>query len=463
MAQFDILDKKDSHVHFIGIGGISMSGLALILANLGFKVSGSDIKSTNITEQLTDKGIKIYIGHDQSNIKGSDIIVHTAAIKEDNPEMIKAKELGLPIIERSVLLGEIMKKYQYSIGISGTHGKTTTTSMVSLSLLNAGYDPTITVGGELESIGGNLKIGNSQYFVTEACEYVESFLKFHPYIAIILNIDEDHLDYYKDINEIAEAFLKYAKLVPNDGYLIINNDDPRKDKIIDNVACNKVTFGINNTSDYQAVNICFNELGFPNFDVLHADTLLGKVQLNIPGTHNIYNSLASVACSMKLGINFETCKNSLLKFKGAKRRFEIKGKINNATIIDDYAHHPTEISATLKAADKYPHNKIWCIFQPHTYSRTKALLGEFSEAFCNADKIIITDIYAAREKNTFEIHSKDLVAKLQDNKKDAIYIKDFDEIYSFIKQNFKENDLIITMGAGDIYKVGEMLLSKDAG
>lgn len=459
MNEFNILElKPKSHIHFIGIGGISMSGLSEILHNLGFVISGSNINSSNITNNLINKGYNVYIGHDASYLDGVDAVVYTAAVKEDNCEIIRAKELGLPIIERSTLLGEIMRKYKYSIGVSGTHGKTTTTSMVSLIFLESNLDPTITVGGELNAIGGNLKIGQSEYFIAEACEYVDSFLQFHPFAAIITNIDADHLDYFKDIEQITSSFTKYANLIPQDGYLIANIDDERVKKVCDSVNCNVVTYGINNESHFLAINIEFDVNGFAEFQVVHNNEILGQINLSVPGIHNVYNSLGAIACSMSLGVTFDNCKIGLAKFTGTKRRFEYKGSFNNVTVVDDYAHHPTEIKATLSAAKNYPHNNIWCIFQPHLYSRTKLLLNEFTEAFDNADKIIVADIYAAREKDTGEISSLDLVTNLKARGKDAIHISDFETIKSYILNNTSTNDLVLTMGAGDIFKVGEELV-----
>jgi UDP-N-acetylmuramate--alanine ligase len=462
MDTFDILslDTK-SHIHFIGIGGISMSGLALILHNLGYKVTGSDAKSSSITQKLESTGIKVSIGHAASNVVGANVIVYTAAVKNDNVEMIRAKELNLPIIERSTLLGEIMRKYKYSIGISGTHGKTTTTSMISRIFVDANLDPTISVGGELDFLGGNLRIGKSEYFIAEACEYVDSFLKFHPYIGCILNIDADHLDYFKDIDAIANSFEKYANLIAKEGFLIANIDDGRVASLTKNVSCNVITYALKKDANYTAGNIVFNSRGCAEFDVINNGKNLGRICLSIPGIHNVYNSLAAIGCSMALGVDFKQCQTSISKFKGAKRRFEYKGSFNNVTVIDDYAHHPTEVKATLSASVNYPHNRVWCIFQPHTYTRTKLLLNEFAKAFSDIDKIIITDIYAAREKDTGEIHAKDLAQKIKEQGKDAVYIQDFDSICEFLKDNVKDNDVVITMGAGDVYKVGEMLVSQN--
>lgn len=462
MNKFDILKlPRGSRIHFIGIGGISMSALAEILKHAGFIISGSDIKSSNITDKLQEKGIKVYIGHNNTNVEGSSVIIFTAAVKEDNPEMIKAKELKLPIIERSTLLGEIMRTYKYSVGVSGTHGKTTTTSMVSMIFIEAGLDPTITVGGELDSIGGNLRLGDSEYFITEACEYVESFLKFYPFAGIILNIDADHLDYFKDLDAIHASFKNYANLISASGFLIANADDERVKDVASSVDCNIVTYGINDKdSEYTAKNILANSKGYMSFDAVYNGKTLGHMQLNVPGIHNVYNALAAIACSISLGASFEHCKTGLAKFGGTKRRFEYKGSFNDVTIVDDYAHHPTEVKATLNAAQDYPHNNVWCIFQPHTYTRTKKLLDEFSMAFDDADKIIITDIYAAREKDTGDIHSRDLVEKLKRRGNEVLYLPNFELIQEYLLNNTQIGDLVITMGAGDIHKVGENLISK---
>lgn len=462
MGNFNILElNHNSHIHFIGIGGVSMSGLAQILQNLGYKVSGSDMKESNNTKKLSDSGIKVYIGHNSLNLKGTDVVVFTAAVKGDNPEMIEAKKSNLHIVERSTLLGQLMKKYKYSLGIAGTHGKTTTTSMVSLMFLEANLDPTITVGGDLDQIGGNLKIGNSDYFITEACEYVESFLEFFPYLAIILNIDADHLDYYRDIEHINEAFQKYANLIPKNGFLVANYDDIRVKKIAGEVPCNTLTYSlINANANYFADNINFDNFGYANFDVYYNNKPLGNIKTSVRGIHNVSNSLAAIASSMAFGIDFKTCAMALSKFVGAKRRFEYKGTFNDITVIDDYAHHPTEVKATFSAAQKYPHNKVWCVFQPHTYTRMKALLNEFEESFDDVDKIIVTDIYAAREKNPGDIHSKDLVKRLVLKGKDAIYIETFEQIKEYLINNANPKDLIVTMGAGDIYTIGEDLINQ---
>lgn len=459
MINFD-LDKHDiKHIHFVGIGGISMSAIAEVLLTFDYTVSGSDMNASSITDKLTEKGANIYIGHHESNLQPCDLVVYTAAIKNDNPELIKAHKLNIPIVSRAEMLGLLMKKFERSIAISGTHGKTTTTSMISLILEFSDFNPTIMVGGELDQIGGNVKVGGRKYFVTEACEYVGSFLKFFPQIGIILNIDEDHLDYFRNLDHIIETFTEFAKLIPEDGSLIVFKDDPNIEKVLQKIDCNVITYGSNNSCDYWYSDIKFDHLGLPSFDVFHKDILLGNFQLNVPGIHNVYNALAAITCCHTLGVSVQKIMKNLVAFHGTHRRFDLIGKLNDITIVDDYAHHPTEIKATLEAASKIPHNNLWCIFQPHTYTRTKSLLDDFASSFDNADRIIITDIYAAREKDTGEIHSLDLVKKIKQFHKNVTYIDDFEKIVTYIREHAQPKDLILTMGAGDIYKVGKMFLS----
>lgn len=453
-----INNKNITRVHLIGIGGIGMSGIAEILLESGYSVSGSDLKHSHIIEKLKAKGAKIQIGHKEDNVENSDLVIYTSAVKSDNPELIRAKKLKIPILDRAEMLGEIMKGYGKSIAIAGAHGKTTTTSMISLIFEHAGFNPTILVGGELREINSNVKIGSKDYLITEACEYQENFLKFSPNVGIILNIDEDHLDYFDGLEHIVNTFVKFAKLIPKQGYLVVNNDDYNVRKLLSHVNCNVITYGINIESDFMAKNIIFNEEGYPSFDVLYKDQIIDKFTLGVPGYHNIYNALASISSTYTFGVPKDKIKEKLKNFKGTHRRFDILGEKNEVKVIDDYAHHPTEIKATLDAAKKYPHNNILCIFQPHTYTRTKALLLDFASAFNNADKIIITDIYAAREKDTGEIHSKDLVKLIEKEGKDVIYIKSFEEIVEYLKKYTQPKDVILTMGAGNIYEVGKMFL-----
>ncbi|MFA6309171.1 MAG: UDP-N-acetylmuramate--L-alanine ligase [Clostridia bacterium] len=460
MSEIKILETTNiKNIHFIGIGGISMSGLAEILHNEGYNISGSDITPSNITDKLEKMNMKVYIGHSESNIKDPNLVVYTAAIKESNPELAKARTLNIPVIDRAALLGEIMRRYPYSVAISGTHGKTTTTSMVTMIMLEANMNPTAHIGGELNAIDGNTRIGGKEYFISEACEYVESFLKFYPYLAVILNIELDHLDYFKDIEHIKSAFLKFAQLVPENGFLIGNADDINTMEVLSKInSCTKFTFGISNEeAEWRAGAIRYNSDGCAVFSVKHNGENMGEVVLCVPGIHNLINALAAIAVCGTLGCDFESIKNGLLKFTGTHRRFEMKYIINNVKVIDDYAHHPSEIKATLLAIKRLTANKVWCVFQPHTYTRTKMLLGDFSNAFGDADNVIVTDIYAAREQDTGIIHSKDLTARLKQNGKNAIYIKEFDRIANHLKENMTPGDIIVTMGAGDIYKVGDIL------
>lgn len=460
MIDFNINRDKNLAVHFIGIGGISMSGLAETLLHYGYRVTGSDMRRSTITDRLMDKGARIYIGHRGENVEGANLVVYTAAVKNDNPEIIRAAELNIPTVDRAEFLGQIMKQYKYGIAVAGTHGKTTTTSLISLIMISAELDPTVMVGGEVDAIGGNVRPGKSPYFVTEACEYVESFLKLYPYIGIILNIDADHLDYYSGIEHITRSFTKFAGLVPKDGHLIVSADNKNAMKAVSEAKANIITFALDEEADWTAKNITYDENGCGKFDTYHKGEFYGTFKLNIPGRHNISNALCAIACANIFGISRDIILKSFLEFLGTHRRFERKGEFHGVVVIDDYAHHPTEIKATLSAAKNYPHKKLWCIFQPHTYSRTMKLLNEFSGAFGDTDKLIITDIYAAREKDTGKINSKMLTERVLEKGVDAEYISSFESIADYIRNNASPGDVVITMGAGDVYKIGDMLLKK---
>lgn len=452
--------KKYNNIHMIGIGGVSMSGIAAILKNWGFHVSGSDCSNSEITDKLNNMGIKVTIGHNLDNIKNSDVVVYSAAIKQSDPEMLEAKKLNIPTIERADFLGELTRCYQDTICISGTHGKTTTTSMVSLCFLEALKDPSIQVGAFLKQLDGNYLVGNSEHFIIEACEYVESFLKFSPKAEIILNIDNDHLDYFKTFDNVKKAFIKYVKLLPDDGILVVNSDDSNCLDLQKYTNSKFITYGINNkNSNFYAENITFDNDGFAKFDVYHNKKFFETFKLSVPGVHNVLNALACIALCNTYGIDINFIKSALLKFTGAHRRFEFKGKIDNkASVYDDYGHHPTEIVATANSLKNKKYNKSWVIFQPHTYSRTQNLLEDFAKALLNFDNIIILDIYAARETNTYGITSNDLVDKVISLGKNAKYIPDFDECVSYVKNNVKENDIVLTLGAGTVTKIGPMLV-----
>lgn len=449
------------HIYFVGIGGISMSGLAEILANAGFTVSGSDWKASAITEKLEEKGIHIKYGEDKHHItEDIDLAVLTSAVHENNAEFKAIREKNIPYISRAQLLGQLMQNYATPIAISGTHGKTTTTSMVSQILLHAETDPTLSVGGILKAIGGNVRVGNSDIFVTEACEYTNSFLSFFPKISLILNIEEDHLDFFKDLADIRDSFRRFALLLPSDGALIINGEIPNYQEITANLPCRVITFGHSADFDYSPSGVYYNEMGCATFQVHRKNGSETSVSLNVPGDHNILNALAAFALSDLLDISPDTAADALHSFGGTGRRFEYKGSLNGVTIIDDYAHHPTEITATLQAAQNYPHNKLWCVFQPHTYTRTKAFMKEFAEALSLADHVVLADIYAARETDTLGISSADLQKEIQKLGHECYYFPTFEEIEKFLLNNCINGDLLITMGAGDVLKIGENLLKK---
>ncbi len=457
----DVIQIKNYHgknVHFIGIGGISMSALAEILLSRGFNVSGSDASDSALLNRLAAKGAKVHLGHDSSYVDNADLVVYTAAIKPDNPEMQETLRKNLPLLQRAELLGQIMQTFPMSIGVSGSHGKTTTTSMVSMAMLKAGLDPTILLGGELNDLGGNVRIGHSPYFITEACEYVGSFLHFHPYIAVILNIDMDHLDYFRDIEHIYDTFLKYAKLVPPDGYVVGCIDDPLVEKLMSEVSCNTISYGISKKADLNAETLEFDANACASFTARYKGQILGNLSLKVPGRHNIYNALATLAAMCALDTPLNEVIEALEQYTGTKRRFEYKGNYKGITIIDDYAHHPAEITATLSTARNLPYNKIWCVFQPHTYTRTKKLFNEFVTALSGIDHVIITDIYSAREKDTKEIHSRDLSDALSKTGENCTYMSSFDEIAEYIDKNAHPGELVMTMGAGDVHVVGEKLL-----
>ena len=446
-------------IHFMGIGGISMSGLAEVLLERGFTVTGSDMKSSPITEKLEQHGARITYSQTAANITDDiDVVVYTAAIHPDNPEFKAVIDKKIPHMDRAELLGQMMHNYQNSIAVSGTHGKTTTTSMLSLIMLAGDCDPTISVGGILKDINGNIRVGNSQNFITEACEYTNSFLKFNPNIELILNVEADHLDFFKDIDDIRHSFRLFAEKLDEKCYLVINNEIEKIDYITKDLPCHIVTYGVNVDAEYTARNISFDDMACGRYDLYHNGEKIDHIELAVTGMHNVSNSLAAIAAAQVLGISLEKIKDGLLQFKGTDRRFEYKGERNGVTIIDDYAHHPTEIRATLEAAHNYPHKKIWCVFQPHTYTRTKALLHDFADALSLADHVVLADIYAAREKDTGEIHSRDLQAELLKLNTETDYFPTFAEIEKFLLNNCNHGDLLITMGAGDVVNIGENLL-----
>ena len=451
--------NKPLHVHFIGIGGISMSGLAEILLKEHFTISGSDAKESALTKHLENMGATVFYPQKASNIiDGIDVVVYTAAIHDDNPEYAEAKRQNLPMLSRAELLGQLMTNYETPIAMSATPGKTTTTSMLSHILLEAETDPTISVGGILNAIGGNIRVGNSDIFVTEACEYTNSFLNFFPKISVILNVEEDHMDFFKDIHDIRNSFHKFSALLPEDGLLVVNKNIEELETITDGLVCNVVTYSETQDADYSAANIEFDELGNASFDLIKYGTYVDRIMLSVVGNHNVSNALGVIAVADALEIPLEVIKKGILSFTGTVRRFQYKGERNGFTIIDDYAHHPTEIRATLTSAQNYPHKDIWCIFQPHTYTRTKAFFHEFAEALSLADHIILADIYAARETDTLGMTSEALAEELKKLGADAYYLPSFEAIENFVLEKVIHGDVLITMGAGDVVNIGESLL-----
>ncbi len=459
---FEIDFNHPCHVHFIGIGGISMSGFAELLHTAGFTITGSDWHASKITKHLESLGIQVVYEQVAENItKDIDLVVYTAAVKSTNPEYARAEELGIPMMERARMVGQVMKNYHSAIAIAGTHGKTTTTSIASHIFLEADMDPTISVGGILPAIHGNIRVGHSDNFITEACEYTNSFLQFFPTVGIILNIEEDHMDFFKDLADIRHSFRKFAERIPADGTLIINADIDNYKEISDGLACKVLTYSLEDKeADFTAANITYDDFGRGSFDAIVNGQNHGHYSLAVVGKHNISNTLACLALASLYGISNEHIQNALSAFHGTDRRFQLKGTKNGFTIIDDYAHHPTEIAATLTAAKNYPHKSLWCVFQPHTYTRTRAFLKDFAKSLSMADHIILADIYAAREKDPGDISSRTLADELKKLGADVHYYPSFDEIEQFILKNLVDGDLLITMGAGNVVEIGENLLNK---
>lgn len=459
MFEFFLRDHKYNHVHFIGIGGISMSGLAEIMLTEGYKVTGTDTKESGIINRLKKLGAEIYIGHSKENIKGADLIIYTDAISKDNEELVAATNSSVELVDRATFLGALMKNYENSIAVSGTHGKTTTTSMIATITNHGNLNPTILIGGVLDEIGGNVRLGNDKYILTEACEYKANILKYFPSMAIILNIDEDHLDYFKSLDHIIDTFVQYGKNILPNGHLIINTDDPNAHYVTKATKANIVSFGIKSNCDYKAENITYNEEGYSKFTLNIRNKEFYEINLSVMGKHNIYNSLAALAATHTLGIDIKTIAENITLYKGVHRRLEVLGFIENIKVIDDYAHHPTEIKATLKALRNSTNGRIFCIFQPHTFTRTKILLNSFSEAFKDADLTIIADIYAARELDNGEVHSKDLANRIKEKGNNAIYLGSFEDIENYIMKEAKDDDIVLTMGAGNVYQIGKDLLN----
>jgi UDP-N-acetylmuramate--alanine ligase len=446
--------KTVKNVHFVGIGGIGMSGIAEILLNQGFNVTGSDLNKTEITDRLESLGIKIYEGHDPANIEGADVVVYSSAVNKDNPEVSAAIEKKIPVIKRSEMLAECMRM-KYGIGIAGTHGKTTTTSMVGLVLTEAGVDPTIIVGGKLSGLGGtNARLGNGEFIVVEADEFDRTFLMLTPVIAAITTLEKEHLDTYKDLDDIKSAFVEFANKVPFFGFVVLCLDEPALQDIIPLIKKKIFTYGLSPQADVQAVDITHKE-NSSEYTVVYKEEILGRIKLNVPGVHNVKNSLVAVTIAKELGVPFDTIKKALGEFTGVYRRFEKKYD-NDVMVIDDYAHHPTEINVTLDGIRKGWKRRLVAVFQPHLYSRTRDFYLEFGRSFLNSDVFICTDVYPAREKPIEGVSGQMIAdAAKKFGHKNVIYEADKNKIPELLKSIYKKDDIIITLGAGDIWKYGE--------
>lgn len=462
MFEINIDNSDYKNIFFIGIGGISMSALAELMLDRGYNVFGSDRSHTINTDKLEKNGATIYYEHKKEHIKDMDLVVFTDAISFDNEEYMQAVKDKIDIVDRATFLGAVMKNFKSSIAVSGTHGKTSTTSMIAEIIKDLDINPTIMLGGQLKDIDGNIRIGGEDLFLTEACEYKANILKYFPTTAIILNIDEDHLDYFDNIDHIIRTFKGYVDNLDSEAFAILNIDDENVEKLypIDN--CKVITFGINNEANLMAKNIDFDENGFASYDLYINGEKINRVSLSIMGNHNVLNSLAAIAASRVNGISIEKCIKGLKDYKGVERRLENKGTYEGAQIVDDYAHHPTEIKSSIHALKVSCKGKLITVFQPHTFTRTKLLLDAFSKSFDESDIIIITDIYAAREKDYGDIHSKTLKNAIAEHRDNVYYIAEFDDIIDFIKNNIEEDDIVVTMGAGDVYKIGEILLKEKA-
>jgi len=451
--------KRNKNIHFVGIGGIGMSGIAELLLNLGYKVSGSDLRNSGMTRRLERLGATIHCGHDEKWVENANVIVTSSAIASDNPEVAAANELHIPVIQRAEMLAELMRLKKFGIAVAGSHGKTSTTSMVSWMLHQAGLDPTVVVGGKVDSLGGNAKLGEGEFLVAEADESDGSFLKLTPVIEVITNIDMEHLDYYRDLNHIKDYFLQFIERLPFYGTVILCLDDPNIAALLPRIQRRMISYGLTEQADLQASDIRFD--GYRSaYTVRSGSRELGRVNLNIPGRHTVYNSLAAVALGLELDIDFTTIAGALLSFGGVQRRLDIKGEAGGVLIVDDYGHHPTEIRATLDAVrDAWPGKRLLVVFQPHRYSRTQALFNEFKVAFHRADVLIITDIYAASERPVEGVSGKTLAqAVKQHGQREVHYLPDLETLPGELSKMAEPGDLILTLGAGNIVHVGEHLL-----
>lgn len=449
---------KKYHIHFVGIGGIGMSGIAELLLNLGYKVSGSDLNLSDITDRLQDHGGTIFKGHDARQIKGADVVVTSSAVDVENPEVTAAHKASIPVIPRAEMLAELMR-LKYSIAISGAHGKTSTTSIVANVLGAGNLDPTVVIGGKLKSIGSNAVLGKGEFIVAEADESDGSFLKFSPAIAVVTNIDREHLDFYKDLDDIKRVFLAFIDRVPFYGLAVLCLDNPAVQELIPSIKKRFATYGMSTQADFQARDVSFEGMK-SRFAVYHLGKKLGDILLNLPGIHNVYNSMASIVVGMELDIPFKTIKKALETTEGVQRRLEIKGEKKGVLVVDDYGHHPTEIQTTLQAAkESWPDRRKVVVFQPHRYTRTQALYDEFTRSFYQSDLLVVLPIYAASEKPITGVDSLELSNSIRAHgHKDVVHADSMEEAVGYLTRHLKKNDLLLTLGAGNVYQLGEKLL-----
>lgn len=450
----NIFDKAKK-IHFVGIGGSGMCPMAEILHHNGYVLTGSDSNESDTLERIKSYGIPVFMGQRAENIGDAEAVIYTAACKQDNPELVAAREKGIPTLERSVALGMLTAKFSYPVAVSGTHGKTTTTGMLTQILIEAGKDPSAIIGGKLPLIGGNGRVGKSDLIVCEACEYVDTFLQLHPAASIILNIDADHLDYFKTVDNIVKSFNRFAHQTSR--LLVVNGDDPRAMESVKGLEGREiVTFGKSDKNDYYPAEMSEEPTACEDFTLMHRGEKLGRVKLIVPGEHNMMNAIAAAATAHSLGVEPAAICSALGKFSGVHRRFEILGNFNGITVADDFAHHPTELTAVLSSAMKMGYRQVWAVFQPHTYSRTYTLLDDFAKALSIPDNVVMTEILAVRETNTYNIHTSDLAAKIPG----SVWFNSFEEIADYVMKKAQPGDLILTLGGGDIYKCANIIVDK---
>ena len=450
----NILDRVKK-LHFVGIGGSGMCPMAEILFHKGYQLTGSDINESDTLDRIRSYGIPVSMGHKAANIGDAQAVVYTAACKADNPELVAARERGIPTLERSVMLGLLARKFARPVAVSGTHGKTTTTAMLTEILIDGGMDPSAIIGGKLPMLGANSRVGHGQTLVVEACEYVDTFLQLHPAVSVILNIDADHLDYFKTVDNIVKSFRQFARQTSQ--LIVVNGDNARAMESVKDLPNVKiVTFGMSEHNDYYPTEMNEEDTACEDFTLTYRGKKLSRVNLMVPGEHNMLNAIAAAAAAHCLGVDPEKICASLGKFSGVHRRFEVLGKFEGVTVADDFAHHPTELTAVLTSAVRMGYRQVWAVFQPHTYSRTYNLLNDFAKALSIPHHVVMTEILAVRETNTYNIHTSDLAAKIPG----SVWFDSFEKIADYVMKNAQPGDLILTLGGGDIYKCANLIVEK---